>query len=182
MVRIIQLGDITIELRVTWVYHWGSLGIFTIVAQTNGKQEDKIVGLNIMFINKVLHQRITTILLAVPLMVTISNVLAQDDYSDESMVLEEVIVTAQKREQNLQEIPISIKAIMAETLETVGADSLDEIVRLVPSLSMTDLSRGGNNVQIRGLGSNVGNVGTVAIYNDGVISAGRIQSSGTFAE
>ncbi len=115
-------------------------------------------------------------------MVTISNVLAQDDYSDESMVLEEVIVTAQKREQNLQEIPISIKAIMAETLETVGADSLDEIVRLVPSLSMTDLSRGGNNVQIRGLGSNVGNVGTVAIYNDGVISAGRIQSSGTFAE
>jgi len=47
---------------------------------------------------------------------------------------------------------------------------------------MTDISRGGNNVQIRGLGSNVGNVGTVAIYNDGVISPSRIQSSGTFAE
>ncbi len=60
--------------------------------------------------------------------------------------------------------------------------SLDDIVRLVPSLSMTDISRGGNNVQIRGLGSNVGNVGTVAIYNDGVISPSRIQSSGTFAE
>ena len=108
---------------------------------------------------------------------------AQDSQSgDQGLLLEEIIVTAQKREQSLQSIPISIRALSNETLESVGADSLDDVVRLVPSLSMTDMSRGSNNVQIRGLGSNVGNVGTVAIYNDGVISAGRIQSSGTFAE
>ena len=55
--------------------------------------------------------------------------------------LEEIIVTAQKKEQSLQDISISIKALSGETLETVKADSLDDIVRLVPSLSMTDLSR-----------------------------------------
>ena len=98
-------------------------------------------------------------------------------------VQDEVItVTAQKQEQALQSIPISIKALSDATLEEINADSLDDIVKLVPSLSMTDISRGGNNVQIRGLGSNVASLGTVAIYNDGMISADRIQSSGTFAE
>ena len=135
-----------------------------------------------MFISRVLRQKLTTVLLVAPFAVTGGAALAQDAESQEAGVLEEVIVTAQKREQNLQDISISIKALNAETLETVKADSLDDIVRLVPSLSMTDISRGGNNVQIRGLGSNVGNVGTVAIYNDGVISPSRIQSSGTFAE
>ena len=95
---------------------------------------------------------------------------------------EVIVVTAQKREETLQSIPISVKALTSDVLETVNADSLDDIVRLVPSVSMTDLSRGGNNVQIRGLGSNVASVGTVAIFNDGVISSDRIQSSGTFAE
>ncbi len=69
--------------------------------------------------------------------------------------IEEVVVTAQKREQAVQSIPISIKVLLGDMLETVNADSLDDITRLVPSMSMTDLSRGGNNVQIRGLGSNV---------------------------
>lgn len=95
---------------------------------------------------------------------------------------EEIIVTAQKIDQRIQDVPISIKAIDDRTLETVNADGLEDITRLVPSLTMTNISRGGNQVQIRGLGSNVASVGTVAIYNDGVISASRIQSSGTFAE
>src|SRR5262245_40819831 len=98
-------------------------------------------------------------------------------------VTDEVItVTAQKREEAIQSIPISIKALSAETLSQINASGLEDITKLVPSLSMTNLSRGGNNVQIRGLGSNVASLGTVAIYNDGIISADRIQSSGTFAE
>ena len=114
-----------------------------------------------------------------PLLLGSGIVVAQED---DSNVIEEIVVTAQKREQAIQTIPISIKALSGEMLENIGADSLDEVVRQVPSLSMTDLSRGGNNVQIRGLGSNVGNVGTVAIYRDGVIATNRIQSSGSFAE
>jgi outer membrane receptor protein involved in Fe transport len=96
--------------------------------------------------------------------------------------LEEIIVTAQKRQESIQSVPISIKVLSAENLETVNANSLEDIARQVPSMSMADLGRGNANVQIRGLGSNVGSVGTVAIYNDGTISAERVQSSGTFSE
>lgn len=96
--------------------------------------------------------------------------------------IEEILVTAQKRRENLQEVPISVVAIGGSTIEKVNADSLDDIARLVPSLSITDFQRGSNNIQIRGLGSNVSNVGTVAIYNDGIISFSRVQSNGIFAE
>jgi iron complex outermembrane receptor protein len=97
--------------------------------------------------------------------------------------IEEIVVTAQKIQESVQEIPISIKVLSAETLETTNADSLDDITRLVPSMSMAETGgRGRSNVQIRGLGSNVGSVGTTAIYNDGVIAASRIASSGTFTE
>ena len=95
---------------------------------------------------------------------------------------EVIVVTAQKREESLQAVPISVRALSGETLDRVQADGLEDISTLVPSLSMASQNRGGSQVQIRGLGSNVGNVGTVAIYNDGVISASRTQSTGTFAE
>jgi outer membrane receptor protein involved in Fe transport len=110
--------------------------------------------------------------------------LPADELPDEyrGRFIEEITVTAQKREETLIEVPISIKAITSETLQTINAQDLSDIARMVPSMSMTDLSRGGNNVQIRGLGSNVGNVGTVALYNDGIISASRTQTDGTFAE
>ena len=96
--------------------------------------------------------------------------------------IETVVVTAQKTAQPLQKVPISIKALDSETLEKVQADGLEDVTKLVPSLTMTDLSRGGNQVQIRGLGSNIAPVGTVSIYEDGVIPPSRVQSSGTFSE
>jgi outer membrane receptor protein involved in Fe transport len=94
----------------------------------------------------------------------------------------ELTVTAQKKEQTVLEVPISIKPLPAEVLEETNANDLADIARMVPSMSTTDISRGNNNVQIRGLGSNVASVGTVALFNDGVISASRSQTDGTFAE
>ena len=118
-----------------------------------------------------------------PLAVACSVALASPLAARAEPVLEEIIVTAQKRAESILDIPISIKVLEAATLETVNADSLDDIARLVPSMSMAETGgRGRSNVQIRGLGSNVGSVGTTAIYNDGVIAASRIASSGTFTE
>src|SRR6202000_230177 len=94
----------------------------------------------------------------------------------------EIVVTAQKKSESQQNVPISVKAITGQTLDQLNAESAEDYLRLVPSVSMTNLARGGNQVQIRGLGSNVGNVGTLAIYNDGVVAPNRIQQSGTFSE
>src|SRR5690242_16108619 len=88
--------------------------------------------------------------------------------------IETVIVTAEKKTESLEKVPISIKVVDADTLEKVQANGMQDISRLVPSLTMTSISRGGNQVQIRGLGSNIASVGTVALYNDGVISPTRI--------
>ncbi len=102
--------------------------------------------------------------------------------ADKSTSVSELVVTAQKRSEALEKVPISIKAITGQTLQDIGAESEEDYLRLVPGVSMTNLARGGNQIQIRGLGSNVGNVGTVAVYNDGVVAPNRIQQSGTFAE
>lgn len=104
----------------------------------------------------------------------------QDD-SAEAGVLEEVIVTAQKIEQRQQDVPISITSITSDTLEMINAERFEDFARLVPSLSFTDRQRGQNQVLIRGLGT-VNGVSTVAIYNDGIISASRIQGNGSFGE
>jgi iron complex outermembrane receptor protein len=68
--------------------------------------------------------------------------------------LEEVIVTAQRREQSLQEVPISISAFDAEDLANLQADNLDSMQGAVPNLNIVQ-GRGSNssaNVFIRGVG------------------------------
>ncbi len=135
----------------------------------------------IMIINNLLRNKIAIALLTAPMVVAGGNVLAQDAESDDSMVLEEVIVTAQKMEQREQEVPISIKTIGSDVLEMINAERFEDMGRLVPSLSFTDRQRGQNQVLIRGLGT-VNGVSTVAVYNDGVVAANRIGSNGSFGE
>jgi len=134
-----------------------------------------------MFINNVLLRKISIALLTAPMVVASSNVLAQDAEDQDSMILEEVIVTAQKMEQRQQDVPISIKTIGSELLEMVNAERFEDMARMVPSLSFTDRQRGQNQVLIRGLGT-VNGVSTVAVYNDGVVSVSRIGSNGSFGE
>ena len=52
--------------------------------------------------------------------------------------LEEVLVTAQKREQSLQEVPISISAIDQELLEQTGVNTITEVIPMVAGLSGAD--------------------------------------------
>src|SRR5215510_2300846 len=51
--------------------------------------------------------------------------------------LEEIVVTAQRREQNLQEVPISIVAMTGENLEVRGIDNLEEVSQGVPNVLIT---------------------------------------------
>src|SRR4051812_43034185 len=51
--------------------------------------------------------------------------------------IEEVIVTATKRETSLREIPASVAAIGGAELEQRGAQGLEDIVRLVPGVNLT---------------------------------------------
>lgn len=68
--------------------------------------------------------------------------------------IEEVIVTAQKRPQNRQDVPIAISALDANTLEQAAITNLDEVQFLLPSLTITtNYSPMETVVRLRGAGS-----------------------------
>ena len=81
--------------------------------------------------------------------------------------LEEIVVTATRREQNLQDVPISIVAITGDTLELRGIDSLEDLSQSVPNVLITGGGggTGGANFRMRG----IPNIGT---YVDGVWQVG----------
>lgn len=72
------------------------------------------------------------------------------------LMLEEVVVTAQKREQNLQDVPLSIEAFSADTLRENGIANLAELSRISPSVTFTAASTARNtSIRIRGVGTDV---------------------------
>jgi outer membrane receptor protein involved in Fe transport len=85
------------------------------------------------------------------------------------MVLEEVTVTAQKREQSLQDVPISIIALAGDQLRSAGIEKLDALAPTIPAMTVTE-GFGLDAVFIRGLGSgvNMGFEQAVGLVVDGI--------------
>ncbi|MGI9286935.1 MAG: TonB-dependent receptor [Pseudomonadales bacterium] len=91
----------------------------------------------------------------------------------DSLVLEEVVVTAQKREQSLQDVPISVVAFGTDQLAVRGIDDLTDISASIPSLVVNSLNNdpGAVRLFIRGIGQNdvqLTQDPSVALYLDGV--------------
>lgn len=91
----------------------------------------------------------------------------------QQLALEEIVVTAQKRSQNLQQIPISITAISGDELDRIDLNEIQDIAIQTPSL---EFSRAGGEAQlyIRGIGTNIFGVTvdpSVAVNQDGVYLA-----------
>ena len=61
---------------------------------------------------------------------------AQDNTKKESFVLEEIIVTANKREESLQEVAMSVTAFGSEFFKDTGATGLGELEQYTPNLSI----------------------------------------------
>lgn len=93
--------------------------------------------------------------------------LSQQAQPAASSGLEEIEVTATRRVQNMQEVPISIVAITGENLVTRGIDNLEKVSQGIPNVIITGGGggTGGTNFRMRG----IPNVGT---YIDGVWQVG----------
>ena len=89
--------------------------------------------------------------------------------------LEEVIVTAQKREENVQSIPIAVTALSEETIRNANILNIDDIARQVPGFTITNYNPVSPQPFIRGVGSSPADSGSdasVGVFIDGVY-AGR---------
>ena len=72
--------------------------------------------------------------------------------------LEEIIVTAQRRTENLQDVPLAIQALSGDTLAQLNVTTMDEYIKYLPSVSTASMGPGQSNVYMRGL--SVGALGT----------------------
>jgi outer membrane receptor protein involved in Fe transport len=83
--------------------------------------------------------------------------------AQEAQKLDEVIVTAQKRNQALADIPMSVSVLAGDALERQQADNFQDLVALVPGLSINTNTRGISRITLRGI--NTGGVAsTVGVY------------------
>ncbi|WP_169333637.1 TonB-dependent receptor [Novosphingobium nitrogenifigens] len=78
----------------------------------------------------------------------------------------DIVVTAQKRSESAQKVPLSMTVLSAEDLEKRGVQSVYDLSRIAPSLSVVSSGPGENNLIIRGISSTAGSAATVGYYLD----------------
>ena len=101
---------------------------------------------------------------------------------NDPVIGDDVVVTAQHREQTLAEVPQSISVVSGATLERQAAIKFEDYAQLVPSLTLTQENPGETRLVLRGI--NTGSVGsTVAVYVDDVPfgASGSLSNGGILA-
>lgn len=105
---------------------------------------------------------------------------AETDPADENVI----IVTAQKREQDVQDVPISMAIVSGEQLTELGIRNLTEMDRFVPNF-YAQVTPGNNAFYIRGIGSSPGNLAfeqTVGLFVDGIYGGHARQFQAPFLD
>lgn len=92
-----------------------------------------------------------------------------------------IVVTAQKREQSLNDVPMSITAVSGEALAARGITDVEGLVKVTPGLSYTESGAGTPVFSLRGVGffdTTLGAKPSVAVYNDEVSLPFSIMAQG----
>src|ERR1700722_4720820 len=100
---------------------------------------------------------------------------AENDADAPADAIQEITVTAQRRTENMQNVPITIQALTAETLTQLNVQTFDDFVKYLPNVTAASNGPGQGNVYMRGLSTGgsgnqgagaVGSFPNVAIYLD----------------
>jgi iron complex outermembrane receptor protein len=97
---------------------------------------------------------------------------AQQAPQEQPTTIDDIIVTAQKREQNLQDVPIVVTTLSQETLQDAGVRDIKDLQILTPGMTVTSTSsEASTTARIRGVGTvgdNPGLESSVGVVIDGV--------------
>ncbi len=117
-------------------------------------------------------RHLSGLLLLGPLLAPAAFAQAPEEDKGEVLALEEIVVTANRREQSLQEVAMSVSAFTGDFFEDSGVRDLTELDQYTPSLQITGgVDSRSTSVRIRGIGSVGTNVGidpSVGMFIDGV--------------
>jgi len=106
--------------------------------------------------------------------------------SAQARILEEVVVTAQKRAESVQDVPMGITALSAQAIANAGITSTADIVKLAPSLTFAQgTNKQNSGFSIRGVGTQVFSIGvesSVAVVIDDVSTVQSGQSLTNLAD
>jgi iron complex outermembrane recepter protein len=87
--------------------------------------------------------------------------------------VEEIIITATKRDANIQEVPIAVSAFQGDELEARRIDEIEDLAQVSPSIHVntSNTASAGGTLRIRGVGTTGNNIGleaSVGVFIDGV--------------
>ncbi len=84
--------------------------------------------------------------------------------------LDEIIVTARKRDESLQSVPITLNVFTAQTIQSAGIESPRDFIALVPNMTLVETQNIGNSfITIRGISQARNSEPSVAVLVDGVL-------------
>ncbi len=107
---------------------------------------------------------------------------AQPASGQTSAQIEEVVVTARKREENLQDVPVALTAFSAQTIEDARLDTIEDFAALTPNVELraTNSRTSGIDIVIRGVSSDIHQEPGFGLYEDGVYVGGIAKAFGNF--
>ncbi len=84
--------------------------------------------------------------------------------------LTEIVVTARKRDESLQSVPVTVTAFTAETIKAAGIETPRDFVAMVPNMTIVEVQNVGNSfITIRGISQARNSEPSVAVLVDGVL-------------
>jgi len=104
-------------------------------------------------------------------LVAASSVAGGQAFAQETITIEEIVVSSQKRDQNMQDVPISIQALDSIRLEQLGIHGFDDYANMLPSLTYKSVGPGLATIYMRGAsdggdGNPSGSQPSVGLYLD----------------
>lgn len=105
---------------------------------------------------------------------------SQPAFAQSGLALEEVVITARKREESLQDVPISVVALTSEDIEAAGLDDVFDIADFSPGLYIENVGERGGNPVFRGIVVNTAVIErqSSSVFVDGFFLSGTAATLG----
>src|SRR5581483_1540321 len=103
---------------------------------------------------------------------------SQQSASPDAVALEEIVVTARKRDESYQDVPITVSVFTEQEIQAAGIESPRDFIAMVPNMTLVETQNVGNSfVTVRGISQARNSEPSVAVLVDGVLETNPYEFS-----